>query len=87
MSGRTFKVLVYEGEDEPKVEVTVPLKLAKWALNLLPVVKGEIEKRADLDFEALRGLLDEGFAELETLEPIELVKVRDGNNRVRIAIE
>ncbi|MFH1567381.1 MAG: hypothetical protein ABIL09_05215 [Gemmatimonadota bacterium] len=87
MSARIFKVLVYEGEEEPKVEVTVPLKLAKWALSLLPVVKGEVEKHADLDFEALRHLIDEGFAELESIEPITLVKVRDGGTRVLISIE
>ena len=87
MATKTFKILVYEGDDEPKVEVTVPLKLAKWALSLLPAVKGEIEKHADVDLDALRGLLNEGFAELEAMEPIDLVKVRDGNTRVRIGIE
>ena len=45
---RFFKVLVYEGGEEPKVEVTVPMKLAKWALRILPVVKGEVEKHADI---------------------------------------
>lgn len=85
---RYFKILVYEGDQEdPNVEVTVPLKLAKWALKLMPVVKGEVEKHADLDFESLQNLLEEGFTELEELEPIDLVKVRDKNQRVRIAIE
>ena len=80
-------MLVYEGGEEPKVEVTVPLKLAKWALKILPVVKGEVEKHADLDFESLKELLEEGFNELEELEPLDLVKVNDGDTRVRIAIE
>ena len=84
---RFFKVLVYVGGEEPKVEVTVPLKLAKWALKILPVVKGEVEKHADLDFESLKELLEEGFNELEELEPLDLVKVNDGDTRVRIAIE
>ena len=85
---RYFKVLVYEGDlEDPKVEVTVPLKLAKWALKLMPVVKGEVEKHADIDFESLSNLLEEGFNELEDLEPIDLVKVRDNDTRVRIAIE
>ena len=84
---RFFKVLVYEGGEEPKGEVTVPLKLAKWALKILPVVKGEVEKHADLDFESLKELLEEGFNELEELEPLDLVKVNDGDTRVRIAIE
>jgi len=84
---RFFKVLVYEGGEEPKVEVTVPLKLAKWALKILPVVKGEVEKHADLDFESLKELLEEGFNELEELEPLDLVKVNDGDTRIRISIE
>lgn len=84
---RFFKILVYEGEEEPKVEVTVPLKLAKWALKILPVVKGEVEKHADVDFESLRNLLEEGFTELEEMEPIDLVKVNDGKDKVRISIE
>jgi hypothetical protein len=87
-SKRTFKVLVYQGGgEEPRVEVTVPLKLAKWALKILPVVKGEVEKHADIDFESLHSLLEEGFTELEELEPLDLVKVNDGDTRVRIAIE
>jgi hypothetical protein len=85
-NGRTFRVEVYEGGDEPKVEVTVPLKLAKWAISLMPAVKGEIRKHSDIDVEALRGLLDEGFAELESMEPMDIVKVKDGDTRVRIAI-
>lgn len=84
---RFFKILVYEGEEEPKVEVTVPLKLAKWALKILPVVKGEVEKHAKVDFESLRNLLEEGFTELEEMEPIDLVKVNDGKDKVRISIE
>lgn len=87
MAAKTFKILVYEGSDEPKIEVTVPLKLAKWALSLLPVVKGEVEKHAEVDFEALRNLLNEGFTELESLEPLDIVKVQDGNTRIRIGIE
>lgn len=86
-TGRIFKILVYEGGQEPKVEVTVPLKLAKWALSILPAVKGEIQKRADIDVEALRSLLDEGFKELEEMEPMDLVKVNDGEDRVHISIQ
>ena len=87
MPGRMFKILVYEGGEEPKVEVTVPLKLAKWALSLLPAVKGEIQKQADIDVEALRAMLEEGFDEMETLEPFDLVKVNDGDTKVRISVE
>lgn len=86
--GRVLKVIVHEGgQEEPKVEVTVPLKLAKWALKLLPVVEGKIKEKADLDLNALRELVDEGFNELEELESLELVKVNDGDTRVRVSIE
>jgi hypothetical protein len=86
--GTVLKVVVHEGgQEEPKVEVTVPLKLAKWALKLLPVVEGKIKAQADLDLEALQGLLNEGFEELERLEQFDLVKVNDGDTRVRISVE
>lgn len=87
-SGTVLKVVVHEGgQEEPKVEVTVPLKLAKWALKLLPVVEGKIKAQADVDLEALQGLLNEGFDELEKLEQFDLVKVNDGDTRVKISIE
>ena len=86
-TGRTFKVLIYEGGEDPKVEVTVPLKLAKWALSVLPAVKGEIHKHAEIDVDALRGLMEEGFNELEAMEPMDLVKINDGDTKIRISIE
>ena len=44
--GRIFKIIVTEeGNEEPKVEVTVPLKLAKWALKLMPLVEGKIKEQ------------------------------------------
>lgn len=87
-SGRILKVVVHEGgQEEPKVEVTVPLKLAKWALKLLPVVEGKIKTETDVDLEVLRELLDEGFSELEELDQFDLVKVNDGDTRVKISIE
>ena len=85
---RMFKVVVYEGgQEEPKVEVTVPLRMARWALSFMPLVKGELEKHASIDFEGLRSLLNEGFEELEQMEPIDLVKVNDGATRIRVSIE
>lgn len=86
-TGRMFKILIYEGGEEPKVEVTVPLKLAKLALSVLPAVKGEIQKQADIDVEALRSMLEDGFQELEAMAPMDLVKINDGDDRVRISIE
>jgi|GEM_PF-2083053 len=86
--GRVLKVTVHEGgQEEPKVEVTVPLKLAKWALKLMPVVEGKIKEQTNLDLDALRELVDEGFNELEELESFDLVKVNDGDTRVRVSIQ
>jgi len=86
--GRIFKVLIIEGDqEEPKVEVTVPLKLAKWALRLLPLVEGKIKEQADIDANALKELLDEGFTEMEELGDFELVKINDGKTRIKISIE
>jgi hypothetical protein len=82
-----FKVLVHEeGQEEPKVEVTVPLRMARWALSFMPLVKVELEKHPNIDFEALRTHLTEGFEELEKMEPFDLVKVNDGATRVRVSI-
>jgi hypothetical protein len=87
-SGPVLKVVVHEGDqEEPKVEVTLPLKLAKWALKLLPMVEGKIKDKTDLDIEALGELLDEGFGELEELGQFDLVKVNDGDDRVKVSIE
>ena len=87
-SGRILKVIIREaGQEEPKVEVSLPLKLAKWALKLLPVVEGKIKAQTDMDLDALRELLDEGFGELEELGQFDLVKVHDGDTDIRISIE
>ncbi len=88
MQGRILKILVHEGDqEEPKVEVTVPLKLAKWALKLAPLAEGKIKEHADIDIGALQALLDEGFSEIEELEDFDLVKVNDGKTRVKVSIE
>jgi len=87
-SGHILRVVIREGEqEEPKVEVSVPLKLAKWALRLLPVVKNKLEGQTDIDFDALAELLDEGFSELEQLGPFDLVRIRDEDADIRISIE
>lgn len=86
--GRIFKITVIEeGSEEPKVEVTVPLKLAKWALKLMPLIEGKIKEQTEMDVNALKSLLDEGFDELAELGQFQLVKVRDGNTRIDISIE
>lgn len=85
---RILKVVVHEGgQEEPKVEVTVPLKLAKWALKLMPVAEGKIREHTDIDINALQQLLDEGFDEIEELGQFDLVKVNDGDTRVKVSIE
>jgi len=86
--GRILKIVVIEGDqEEPKVEVTVPIKLAKWALKIMPLVEGKIKAHADIDMNALKELLDEGFDEMEQMGQFDLVKVNDGNTKVRISIE
>lgn len=88
MPGQVIKVLIKEkDQEEPKVEVTVPLKLAKWALKLLPVAESKIREETDIDVEALRALLEEGFDELSELGEVDLVKVNDGNSSIKISIE
>ena len=87
---KVLRVVVQEaGQEEPNVEVRVPLKLARWALKLVPVVKDKIKSEADfdIDFDALQSLLDEGFSELEELRHFDLVKVHDENSDVRVSIE
>jgi hypothetical protein len=87
-AGRIFKILITEGDqEEPKVEVTVPIKLAKWALKILPLVEGKIKAQVDLDIDALKELLDEGFNEMEELGDFDLVKINDGNTKIKISIE
>ena len=88
MPGQILRVLIKEeDQEEPKVEVSVPLKLAKWALKVLPVVEDKIKAETDLDVTALQGLLEEGFGELEDLGPFDLVKINDGNSSIKISIE
>jgi hypothetical protein len=86
--GRILKIIVIEGDqEEPKVEVTVPLKLAKWALKIMPLVEGKIKEHTELDVNALKELLDEGFDEMEQMGQFDLVKVNDGKTKVKISIE
>jgi hypothetical protein len=86
--GRILKIVVIEGDqEEPKVEVTVPIKLAKWALKIMPLVEGKIKAQTELDVNALKELLDEGFDEMEQMGQFDLVKVNDGKTKVKISIE
>jgi len=86
--GRILKIVVIEGDqEEPKVEVTVPIKLAKWALKIMPLVEGKIKAQTELDVNALKELLDEGFDEMEQMGQFDLVKVNDGKTKVKISME
>ena len=88
MAGAIFKVIIREGDqEEPKVEVAVPLQLAKWALKLLPIVENKIQAETELNIEALGDLLNEGFDELEEIADFDLVKINDGNASIKISIE
>jgi hypothetical protein len=87
---KIVRVVVQEiGQEVPTVEVAVPLKLAKWALKLIPVVEDKIKSHTDFDIDinALQGLLDEGLGELEELEQFDFVKVHDEDSDIRISIE
>ena len=87
-TGTILKVIIHEGgQEEPKVEVTVPLKLAKWAMKILPVVETKIKEQVDMDVNALRELMEEGFDEMEQLENFDLVKVNDGDTKIKVSIE
>jgi hypothetical protein len=51
------------------------------------MVEGKIKDKTDLDVEALGKLLDEGFGELEELGQFDLVKINDGDDKVKVSIE
>jgi hypothetical protein len=82
-----LRITVQEGEEEPKVEITLPLRLAKWALKLLPKVRTKLEGQPNIDTGVLKELIEEGLEELEELGSIDLVKIREGDVLIRISIE
>jgi hypothetical protein len=81
--GRVLRIRVYEdGAAEPKVSVNIPLG---WAKFMAPFIEGKIkEKLADkgynVDLDKLREAID-------SQEPMKIVDVQDGGDKVEIFIE
>jgi hypothetical protein len=67
--GRTLHVRVFRADSErPKVNVNIPLTLARWALRFMPEhAKARMGDR-EIDLDELSTLLDEGTGEIITVE-------------------
>ncbi len=81
--GRILRIRVYEGGDrEPKVNVNVPLG---WAKFMAPFIEGKIKaKLADKGYDVDLGRIQEA---IESREPMKIVDVQDGGDKVEIFIE
>lgn len=81
--GRTLRIRVYEaGGAEPKVNISVPLA---WAKFLAPFIEGKIKaKLADKGYTMDLGKIQEA---IEGQEPMRIVDVQDGGDKVEIFIE
>ena len=81
--GRLLRIRVYEGGlPEPKVNVNVPLG---WAKFMAPFIEGKIKaKLADKGYNVDLGKIQEA---IENQEPIKIVDVQDGGDKVEIFIE
>ncbi|OGR67643.1 MAG: hypothetical protein A2081_00855 [Elusimicrobia bacterium GWC2_61_19] len=81
--GRLLRIRVYEsGSAEPKVNVNVPLG---WAKFMAPFIEGKIKatlaaKGYDVDL----GKIQEA---IEGAEPMRIIDVQDGGDKVEIFIE
>ncbi|MDD2805192.1 MAG: hypothetical protein PHV33_06525 [Elusimicrobiales bacterium] len=81
--GRVLRIRVYEeGGEEPKVNIHIPLS---WAKFMAPFIEGKIKaKLADKGCVVDMGKIQEA---IEAHEPMRIVDVRDGGDRVEIYIE
>lgn len=81
--GRLLRIRVYEeGGKEPKVNINVPLA---WAKFMAPFIEGKIKaKLADKGYEMDLGKIQEA---IESQEPMKIVDVQDGGDKVEIFIE
>jgi hypothetical protein len=81
--GRLLRIRVYEGgSSEPKVNINVPLG---WAKFMAPFIEGKIKaKLADKGYDMDLGKLQEA---IENQEPMKIVDVQDGGDKVEIFIE
>ncbi|HBA61268.1 MAG TPA: hypothetical protein DCZ92_10725 [Elusimicrobia bacterium] len=82
-SARVLRIRVYEGgAKEPKVNVNVPLG---WAKFMAPFIEGKIKaKLADKGYNVDLAKIQEA---IEAQEPMKIVDVQDGNDKVEIYIE
>lgn len=82
-SGKVLRIRVYEGGSaEPKVNVSVPLG---WAKFMAPFIEGKIKsKLADKGYDVDLAKVQEA---IEAQEPMKIVDVQDGGDKVEIYIE
>lgn len=81
--GRLLRIRVYEeGSSEPKVNINVPLG---WAKFMAPFIEGKLKaKLADKGYNVDLGKIQEA---IESQEPMKIVDVQDGGDKVEIFIE
>ena len=81
--GRVLRIRVYEaGEAEPKVNINIPLA---WAKFMAPFIEGKIKaKLADKGYDIDLSKIQEA---VEAQEPMKIVDVQDGGDKVEIFIE
>jgi hypothetical protein len=81
--GRLLRIRVYEeGSSEPKVNINVPLA---WGKFMAPFIEGKIKaKLADKGYNVDLGKIQEA---IESQEPMKIVDVQDGGDKVEIFIE
>jgi len=81
--GRTLRIRVYEdGGAEPKVNVSIPLG---WAKFMAPFIENKIKaKLADKGYDVDLDKIQEA---IESQEPMKIVDVQDGGDKVEIFIE
>lgn len=81
--GRLLRIRVYEGgSSEPKVNVNVPLG---WAKFMAPFIEGKIKaKLADKGYDVDLAKIQEA---IDNQEPMKIVDVQDGADKVEIFIE
>lgn len=81
--GRQLRIRVYEdGSPEPRVNISVPLS---WVKFLTPFMEGRIKaKLADKGHDLDLGKIQEA---IEKQEPMRMVDVQDGGDKIEIFIE
>lgn len=81
--GGTLRIRVYEsGSVEPRVNVNVPLG---WAKFMAPFIESKIKTRlADKGYDMDLGKIQEA---IDKQEPMKIIDVQDGGDKVEIFIE